>query len=88
MAEYDGRGAAPACIVVKDADMTDNATPPADDRQDHYAIPGDRDTTTLTHRERGAMSAPVGDGGVSSPEPESSMDAETVRLHRLEGGGT
>jgi hypothetical protein len=68
--------------------MTDNATPPGGGRQDHYAIPGDRDTTTLTHREPGAMAAPVGGAGTPSPDPETWMDDETRRLHRIEGGGT
>jgi hypothetical protein len=64
-----------------------DATPPDGDRQDHYVIPGDRDTTTLTHREPGAMGAPVGGAGVPSPDTDTWMDRETARLHRIEGGG-
>ena len=49
-------------------------------------IPGERDGTTLTHREVGAMAAPIGGAGTPSPDP-GWMDTETARLHRIEGGG-
>ena len=108
------------------------ATPPAEGRQDHYAmradamravtgpagtetlaaggglelpgheehesrldtaapapepIPGDRDASTLTHREPGAIGAPIGGADVPTPNPDTWMDSETARLHRIEGGG-
>jgi hypothetical protein len=81
-----------------------DATPPAGGRQDHYAmqgdathpatesatepIPGERDATTLTHREPGAIATPI--GGAAMPEVDQAglMEPETRRLHGLEGGGT
>jgi len=52
----------------------------------HEPIPGERDGTTLTHRERGAIGGQF--SGADTPSPDSPvMDEETARLHRIEGGG-
>jgi hypothetical protein len=49
-------------------------------------IPGERDGTTLTHRQPGAMG---GDpyGADIPPSPPEWQDDETRRAHELEGGG-
>jgi hypothetical protein len=49
-------------------------------------IPGARDASTLTHRERGAIG---GDpyGADIPPSPPDWEDETTRRMHELEGGG-
>lgn len=51
-------------------------------------IPGERDGTTLTHREPGAMGGQFAGANTPSPDAGSWMDEETARLHRIEGGGS
>jgi hypothetical protein len=51
-----------------------------------HPIPGERDVTTLTHREPGAIGgAPY--GADIPPAPPEWEDEETRREHQLEGGG-
>jgi hypothetical protein len=52
----------------------------------HEPIPGERDQTTLTHREPGAMTGAF-NGEDAPPNLASLMDARTVREHVREGGG-
>ena len=58
-----------------------------DPESDHEPIPGERDQTTLTHREPGAIGVFAG-AGTPSPDPDAWMDEETRRLHEIEGGGS
>ena len=49
-------------------------------------IPGERDSTTLTHRQPGAIGGQF--SGADTPSGDSPvMDEETARLHTIEGGG-
>jgi hypothetical protein len=50
-------------------------------------IPGERDPTTLTHREPGAMSGAFNGADVPSPDPTAWLDEQTARDHAREGGG-
>ena len=49
-------------------------------------IPGERDPSTLTHREPGAMGGDAHGGDVPATPPDWE-DAETRREHKREGGG-
>ena len=49
-------------------------------------IPGERDPTTLTHREAGAMGSYTG-AELPSPRPGAVLDQETANDRILEGGG-
>ena len=49
-------------------------------------IPGERDPSTLTHREPGAMGGDAHGGDVPATPPDWE-DAETRREHEREGGG-
>ena len=54
----------------------------------HEPIPGERDSTTLTHREPGAIGGrPTGDD-VPSPDPQTWIDDQTAFEHAKEGGGS
>ena len=53
----------------------------------HEPIPGERDVTTLTHREPGAIAVFAG-AGTPPPDTHAWMDEETRRLHEIEGGAT
>ena len=50
-------------------------------------IPGERDASTLTTREPGAMGARISGEDVPSPDPRSWMDEATTHERELEGGG-
>jgi len=52
----------------------------------HDPIPGERDPTTLTHREPGAVSGQFA-GADIPPQPPAWLDRRTAFEHRLEGGG-
>jgi hypothetical protein len=54
----------------------------------HEPIPGERDASTLTHREPGAIGGRFSGADTPSSASRALMDDETLRLHRLEGGGT
>ena len=61
------------------------APPPA--RSAREPIPGERDATTLTHREPGAMGGQFTGADTPSPDPRAWVDEETAREHAREGGG-
>jgi hypothetical protein len=50
-------------------------------------IPGERDPTTLTHREPGAIGGQFAGADVPSPDPKNWMDERTAHEHTREGGG-
>ena len=50
-------------------------------------IPGERDTTTLTHREAGAVGGQFAGGDTPSPDRETWLDEATARERVKEGGG-
>jgi len=60
-----------------------------EDAQHHppELIPGERDATTLTHREPGAIGGQFAGADVPSPEPHDWLDEQTASEHALEGGG-
>jgi hypothetical protein len=53
----------------------------------HPMIPGERDPTTLTHREPGAVGGRFAGADVPSPDPKAWLDERTAREHAREGGG-
>jgi hypothetical protein len=64
-------------------------TAPADSNthHPHEIIPGERDASTLTHREPGAVGGRFAGADVPSPDPHEWLDDDTAREHALEGGG-
>jgi hypothetical protein len=52
----------------------------------HEPIPGERDPSTLTHREAGAVSGQFA-GADIPPQPPDWLDRRTAFEHALEGGG-
>lgn len=52
----------------------------------HEPIPGERDPTTLMHREPGAVGSRFAGADVPPPDP-GWLDERTAREHALEGGG-
>ena len=60
---------------------------PAPDDCAREPIPGERDATTLTHREPGAIGGQFSGADTPSPDAQSWMDAETAHEHVREGGG-
>jgi hypothetical protein len=53
----------------------------------HEPIPGERDPSNLTHRDRGARGVPFWGEDNTDVDLESTMDAQTQRDRVLEGGG-
>ena len=53
----------------------------------HELIPGERDATTLTHRESGAIGGQFAGADIPAPDPSAWMDARTALEHAREGGG-
>lgn len=53
----------------------------------HVIIPGERDATTLTHREPGAVSGQFAGADIPQESPRDWMDDRTAREHAREGGG-
>jgi hypothetical protein len=53
----------------------------------HEPIPGERDATTLTHREPGAVGGQFAGADTPSPDTHAWMDERTAREHAREGGG-
>jgi hypothetical protein len=51
-------------------------------------IPGERDATTLTHREPGAIGGSFTGADIPSPDRSNWMDPVTSHQHEIEGGGT
>jgi hypothetical protein len=51
-------------------------------------IPGERDSTTLTHREPGAIGGQFAGGDMPSPDRGTWLDESTAREHAREGGRT
>lgn len=62
-----------------------HAPPPRSSRAE--PIPGERDPSTLTHREPGAMGGRFSGDDTPPPDPRAWLDEETAREHRREGGG-
>ena len=59
--------------------------PPVTSSAARESIPGERDASTLTHREPGGMSAPFnGDTSVTQP---STLTQETIHDREIEGAG-
>ena len=50
-------------------------------------IPGERDATTLTHREPGAVGGRFNGADVPPPDAKAWLDEPTAREHAREGGG-
>ena len=50
-------------------------------------IPGERDPSTMTHREPGAVGGQFAGAGVPSPDTHGWMDDRTAHEHAREGGG-
>jgi hypothetical protein len=50
-------------------------------------IPGERDATTLTHREPGAVGGQFNGADVPAPDATAWLDERTAREHAREGGG-
>ena len=50
-------------------------------------IPGERDATTLTHREAGAVGGQFAGGDTPCPDRHTWLDEATSREHVREGGG-
>ena len=50
-------------------------------------IPGERDATTLTHRESGAMGGRWNGADIPPAPIDVMLDAETIHDHEIEGGG-
>ena len=50
-------------------------------------IPGERDASTLTHREAGAVSGQFAGADIPAAAPPDTMDERTAREHAREGGG-
>jgi hypothetical protein len=54
----------------------------------HEMIPGERDASTLTHREPGAVGGRLGGADIPASGPGVSLDERTAREHAREGGGS
>ena len=50
-------------------------------------IPGERDPSTLTHREPGAVGGQFSGADIPSPNQQEWLDERTAREHAREGGG-
>jgi hypothetical protein len=50
-------------------------------------IPGERDPSTMMHRQPGAIGGQFAGAGVPSPDTHGWMDDRTAREHAREGGG-
>jgi hypothetical protein len=50
-------------------------------------IPGERDPSTLTHREPGAVGGQFAGADIPSPNQKEWLDDRTAREHAREGGG-
>lgn len=50
-------------------------------------IPGERDPSTLTHRDTGAMGGQFSGADIPPPNPKEWLDDRTAREHAREGGG-
>jgi hypothetical protein len=53
----------------------------------HAPIPGERDPSTLTHREPGAVGGQFAGADIPAPNPKEWLDDRTAREHAREGGG-
>jgi hypothetical protein len=59
----------------------------AGSREHREVIPGERDATTLTHREPGAIGGQFAGADVPSPDRSDWLDERTSFDHAREGGG-
>ena len=66
------------------AEPTTGATPGA---PHDPMIPGQRDPSTLTHREPGAVGGQFSGADIPSPNQQEWLDDRTAREHAREGGG-
>ena len=73
-----------------DADAGHGSASPVSTRHAHATasslIPGERDPTTLTHREPGAIGGPLAGADIPAAAPPSSMHERTASEHAREGG--
>jgi hypothetical protein len=53
----------------------------------HEPIPGERDASTLTHREPGAIGGQFAGADIPATAPPTWMDKRTATEHAREGGG-
>ena len=60
---------------------------PAPPESTREPIPGERDATTLTPREPGAVSGQFSGGDTPSVDTKTWLDERTAREHAKEGGG-
>ena len=53
----------------------------------HELIPGERDASTLTHREAGAVGGRFAGADIPASAPQEWIDEQTALEHAREGGG-
>jgi hypothetical protein len=80
--DVPGREPHPELAAVPDAPAA------AGGRAHHEIIPGERDATTLTHREPGAIGGQFAGGDTPPPDASAWLDEQTASEHAREGGGT
>jgi hypothetical protein len=73
-------------MAISSGDESEDGRRVPFDTPQHVPIPGERDPTTLTHREPGAMGGRLTGEDVPSPDPSVVLDEKTAREHRREGG--
>ena len=61
--------------------------PPAGADSPHELIPGERDASTLTHRQPGAIGGQFAGADIPASAPQTWMDERTALEHAREGGG-
>jgi hypothetical protein len=62
------------------------AAPASGEAARHELIPGERDASTLTHREPGAVGGQFAGADIPAASPEAWMDERTAAEHAREGG--
>ena len=77
--DVPGREPHPELAATSDGDVRNHDL--------HEMIPGERDATTLTHREPGAVGGQFAGADVPAPDPATWMDERTAFEHAREGGG-
>jgi hypothetical protein len=78
--EVPGREPRPAATIARELRPGSSAA-----ARVHEPIPGERDASTLTHREAGSMGGQF--TGADTPPPRPWLDDRTAFEHALEGGG-
>ena len=80
-----GGSSDPITSNLYSADQTGSGVTTPGPRQ--APIPGERDPSTLTHREPGAVGGQFAGADIPSPAPAGWLDDRTAREHAREGGG-